>query len=433
MAQVAPTALVRGIRRWDLVAFGINFVVGAGIFGLPAKVYSLSGTLSLIAYAICAAAVFLIVLCFAEVGSRFDETGGPYLYAREAFGQLVGFEVGWLRSLAGVTSFAANSNLLVDYLSYVWPTANTHLWRALIITAVALSLTTINLIGVRDAALASNIFAVGKLLPLLLFVTAGLFFIQPHNFSITARPTLGALSTSVLLLVHAFAGFESVTIAAGEVRDPQRTVPFALFITIGGVVLLYVLIQVVCIGTLPELASSTRPLADAGSRFLGAYGGYIITLGAIVSIMGNLNGQLLVTPRTIFAMAEQKQLPRVFAAIHTRFHTPYFSICLSAAVILCFALSGTFIQLLTVSVLARLVVYASTCAALPVLRRKGNVRPPLFKAPAGIVVAIASVGLCVWLLSSSTKREALTTTVAAGVGLISYALYRIARAGGRLG
>jgi amino acid transporter len=152
MAQTTPTGLVRGIRRWDLVALGINFIVGAGIFGLPSKVYSLSGPASLIAYANCAAALILIVLCFAEMGGRFTGTGGPYLYAREAFGQVVGFEVGWLRWLSGVITVAANSNLFVAYLSYIWPTANAGLWRTLVITTVILSLTTINLIGVRDTA-----------------------------------------------------------------------------------------------------------------------------------------------------------------------------------------------------------------------------------------------------------------------------------------
>lgn len=423
--QATPTALVRGIRRWDLVAYGINFVVGASIFGLPSKIYSLSGSLSLLAYGLCAAAVILIVLCFAEVGSRFNETGGPYLYARTALGKVVGFEVGWLRSLAGVTAFAANINLLVTYMSFVWPTANTQLWRVVIITALTLFLTTINVLGVRDAARTSNMLAVGKLLPLLIFIVVGLFFVQPQNLSHSARPSVGAVSLSVLLLMQAFAGFDSIAIAAGEIREPQRTVPFALFTTITVVVLLYVSIQFVCIGTLPELANSTRPLAEAASRFLGTPGGYLITAGAIVSITGNLNGQLLVTPRTLFAMAEQRQLPAILSVVHSRFHTPYVSILIAAAVILGFALSGTFIQLITISVLARLAVYVATCASLLVLRRRDDVQPPLFKAPAGVLIAILSIGLCAWLLASSTRAEALTAAIAAAVGLVVYGVYRL--------
>ena len=423
--QVTRTSLVRGIRRWDLVAYGINFVVGAGIFGLPSKIFVLSGSLSLIAYAICAAAVVLIVLCFAEVGSRFNETGGPYLYARVALGQVVGFEVGWLRSLAGVTAFAANVNLLVDYLGFVWPSASTQLWRIVIISGLTLLLTAINVIGVRDAALTSNILAVGKLLPLLIFIVVGLFFVQPQNLTSAPRPGIAAVSLSVLLLMQAFAGFDSIAIAAGEIREPQRTVPFALFTTITVVVLLYVSVQFVCIGTLPGLATSTRPLADAASRFLGTPGGYLITAGAIVSITGNLNGQLLVTPRTLFAMAEQRQLPRLLGAVHPRFHTPYISIFIAAAVILGFALSGTFIQLVTISVLARLAVYVATCTSLIVLRRRDDLQPPLLKVPAGIPIALVSVGLCAWLVASSTRREALTAAVVAAVGLVVYALYKL--------
>ena len=425
MAQATPAALVRGIRRWDLVALGINFIVGAGIFGLPSRVYRLSGPASLIALAICAAAIFLVVLCFAEVGSRYVETGGPYLYARDAFGPLVGFEVGWLRWLSGVTSFAANSNLLVDYSSYLWPSVNAEPWRALLITALSLSLTIINLLGVRDAAAASNLFAVGKMAPLLLFIAVGVFFVNPQSLSITRGVSYGTLSLSVLLLVHTFTGFESVGIAAGEVRDPQRSVPFALFTAISAVTLMYLLLQAVCIGTLPDLASAIRPLADAGTLFLGSAGGYLIALSAIISIAGNLSGQLLVTPRTIFAMAERRQLPKAFALVHPRFRTPYVSILSSAAIILGFALSGTFIQLVTISVLSRVAVYAITCLALPVLRRKSNLREPAFKVPSGKVIAIAAFLVCLWMLSSSTKREALMTASAAAVGLLLYLPYRM--------
>jgi amino acid transporter len=425
--QISARNLVRGIRRWDLVALGVNFVVGAGIFGLPSRVYALSGPASLIAYAICAVAIILIVLCFAEVGSRFTQTGGPYLYAREAFGPFVGFEVGWLRWLAGVASFAANSNLLVDYLSYLWPAVNAGFLRAVVITTAIVSITGLNVIGVRDTAVVSNIFAIGKLIPLIFFVAVGFFFIDSQNFSVTSQPGYSAFSISVLLLVYAFTGFESVAVPAGEVRDPQRSIPFALLTTIGIVTLLYVSIQVVCIGTLPGLADSARPLTDASLRFLGPSGGYIISAGVLVSMAGNLTGQMLATPRMLFAMAEQRQLPEVFAAVHTRFRTPHVSILFSACVVLGLAHSGTFIQLATISVIARLAMYAATCAALPVLRGKRNVLGPTFKLPAGMLISIVSAALCVWMLSNSTLREAIMTAIAVGVGLLLYLVYRLGR------
>src|SRR6185312_14471340 len=182
--QNKPDAdLVRGIRRWDLVAITINGIIGAGIFGLPSKVYALIGTYSLIAFVACALVVALIILCFAEVGSRFDETGGPYLYAREAFQPAVAFEIGWLIWLARITAFAANCNLLINYLSFFWVPATMPLWRATIIVFVVILLAVINLLGIRQAAIISNVFTVGKLVPIILFIAAGLFFVNPSSYA----------------------------------------------------------------------------------------------------------------------------------------------------------------------------------------------------------------------------------------------------------
>lgn len=166
MNQTTHPGLIRGIRRWDLVAVAINGIIGAGIFGLPSKVFALIGPYSLIAFIVCALVVTLIVLCFAEVSSRFSETGGPYLYAREAFGSVVGFEVGWLVWLARLTAFAANCNLLIQYLGYFWPGIIAGWPRATVIIAIVVALTVVNVIGVRDAALFSDVFSIGKLIPI---------------------------------------------------------------------------------------------------------------------------------------------------------------------------------------------------------------------------------------------------------------------------
>jgi len=267
--QNQPEAdLVRGIRRWDLVAITINGIIGAGIFGLPSKVYSLIGTYSLIAFVVCALVVALIILCFAEVSSRFEETGGPYLYAREAYAPAVAFEVGWLIWLARVTAFAANCNLLISYLSFFWLSATSPFWRASVIALVVTALAIINLLGIRQAAIVSNVFTVGKLVPIIIFIAAGLFFLNPGAYEFGPRPTTGAFSQSVLLLVYAFTGFEMATIPAGEVRDPQRSLPRALLIAILVVAILYIMIQVVCVGTLPGLAvaKATRRRGFAVSR-----------------------------------------------------------------------------------------------------------------------------------------------------------------------
>lgn len=424
--QNQPEAdLVRGIRRWDLVAICINGIIGAGIFGLPSRVYGLIGTYSLIAFVVCALVVALIILCFAEVSSRFEETGGPYLYAREAYQPAVAFEIGWLIWLARVTAFAANCNLLINYVSFFWLSATTPLWRALIIIFVVTVLALINLLGIRQAAIVSNVFTVGKLVPIILFIAAGLFFLNPQAYELGATPSTGDFSKSVLLLVYAFTGFEMATIPAGEVRDPQHSLPRALLIAILVVAVLYIMIQIVCVGTLPGLAQSQKPLADAGSQFLGAAGGAIISAGAIISISGNLNILLLSGSRLPFAMAEQKQLPAVVGSIHRKFFTPYVSILITAGLMLFLTLKSSFLQALTISTIARLVTYGATCLALPLFRARGEAPPAAFRLPGGTVIAILSLLLIVWLLLNSTLEEARAAAIAGAVGLAIYFAYRL--------
>lgn len=425
MQNQSEADLVRGIRRWDLVAITINGIIGAGIFGLPANVYKLIGTYSLIAFVACALVVALIILCFAEVSSRFDDTGGPYLYAREAFQPAVAFEIGWLIWLARMTAFAANCNLLINYLSYFWLPATTPLWRASIIVLVVAALAVINLLGIRQAAIVSNTFTIGKLVPIIIFIAAGLFFLNPQAFEFGARPTTGDFSKSVLLLVYAFTGFEMATIPAGEVRDPQRNLPRALLIAILVVATLYIMIQVVCVGTLPGLAQSQKPLADAGSQFLGVAGGAIISAGAIISITGNLNILLLSGSRLPFAMAEQKQLPAIVGRVHTKFFTPYVSILITAGLMLFLTLKSSFVAALTISTIARLVTYGATCLALPVFRARRDAPAAMFRLPGGTVVAILSLLLIVWLLLNATLAEVRATAIAAAAGLVIYGAYRI--------
>jgi amino acid transporter len=408
-----------------MVAVVLNGVIGAGIFGLASRVYGLSGTYSLLAFGACAVCVSLIVLSFAEVAGRFTGTGGPYLFARECYGLAAGFGVGWLVWVARVTSFAANCSLLPDYLGYFFPAAATGAPRALILIAVVGALAAVNVRGVRNTANASNVFAVGKLLPLAVFIGAGLFLLDPARFSFAARPEYHAFSQSVMLLVYAFTGFEMAVIPAGEVRDPGRDVPRALLIGMSVVVAFYVGIQAVCIGTLPELATSQRPLADAAARFLGSGGAMMITAGILVSLAGNLNVLILAASRTIFAMAEGGALPAGLAAVHPRFRTPAVAVLATTAVMLALALSHTFIYLVTVSTVARLVTYFATCGALPVLRRRRGGAPATgFRLRGGIWISAAAMALCVWLLSNASLTEARDTAIAAALGFVIYGVYR---------
>jgi amino acid transporter len=285
-----PGALVRGIRKWDFVALVLNSIVGAGIFGLPSRAYALAGVYSLLTYVVCAVPIFLIILCFAEVSSRFKDTGGPYLYARATFGPLVGFEIGWLSWIVRLTAFAALCNLFVDYLGYFLPAFGSGLGRAVAMTVVVSFLR--GPISLASAGLACWQYLHRWKARAALLVVVGFFFIHPERYS-AAPPNYRAFSASVLLLVFAFTGFETAVIPAGEARDPQRHLPFALLTGTAIVVVLYVSIQAICIGTLPELASSQRPLADVGGRLFGMTGSAVISLGALISVTGTMNAIML--------------------------------------------------------------------------------------------------------------------------------------------
>ncbi len=415
--------LVRGIRRWDFVALIVNITIGAGILGLPAKIYALVGDYSLVAYGVSAAIVALIILCFAEVSSRFNGAGGPYLYAREAFGPLVGFEVGWLLWVSRLASFAALCNLFVEYAAYFWPAVGSGAGRAALMSGLIAALLLLNLVGVRTASLVNNLFTISKLLVLVAFTAVGLFFVDWHAFSFAVRPTYPGFSGAVLLLIFTFSGFDVAAIPAGEIQQPQRNVPFALFTAIATVAVLFLLVQVVCIGTLPGLATAERPLAAATARFLGSAAAAGVAAAAMLTALGTLNALMLTGPRLLFALAEQGQIPAVFGALHPRFRTPYVALFVSAALKLVLAISGTFLYALTLSTIIRLTYFALTCVALPVLRRRYPGQPAPFRVWGGGVVAAVCVGLCLWLLSSSKGTEARDVAVAAAVGLGLYFLF----------
>src|SRR6266478_3567305 len=392
--------LSREIRKWDLVALLINVTVGAGILRLPSDVQRTVGNYSLAAFVVCAVIIGLIALCFAEVGSRFSGTGGPYLYARKTFGPTPAFVVGWLMWLTRLAGFATLAHVFVAYLSYFWPPAESGLPRIVIITGLVIILTVINLIGVKESARASDIFTVSKLIPLLVFVAVGLFFISPARFTLAARPGLGSFSAAVFLLIYAFSGFEAVLVNSGEIRQPQRVIPFELIVALTASVVMFLLIQVVCIGTLPNLAASERPLAEASQSFLGTAGPPIISAGALIGIFGTLNVIMLACTRLPFAMAVQGQLPVQLARVHQRFRTPHVSILVSAIAVLALALSGTFIYAVKVTVITRVIVYASTCLALPMLRRRSKLATSVrsvgetsrsFELPGGILISIVCV------------------------------------------
>ena len=419
----APT-LVRAVSRWEIVGLSINDVIGSGVYLLPAAAAALLGATSTWAVVLAGFAVFLLVLCFAEASSHFDQPGGGYLYTREAFGRFIGFEVGWMTWLARVASVASLSNGLALATAFLWPAAGAGTGRALVITLPLLLLTWINVVGVKQGARAAVILTIAKTLPLVFFVVVGVFFVDWSLVTAFETPRPGVLGEAALLLLFAYAGFENSPAAAGEYRNPQRDVPFALLTMILIVTLLYTGVQVVALGTLPGLAESESALAEAAARFIGSWGGLVMTIGAIISIAGNVGNTTLIGPRYLFAIARDGFGPRPLAQVHSRYKTPAAAIVTQSTVSLVLALSGSFVQLAMLSVIARLFTYIGTAAAVPVLRKRFPARPDAFRLPGGALIPVASLLLCLVFMASATWQNLVAGAIGLAVGAVLYRFRR---------
>lgn len=413
--------LKRGIRKWDLVFLIINSVIGAGIFGLPAKAFALSGPYSLLAFGVCAVVMLVLILVFMEVSSRFDQTGGPYLYIKEAFGDIPAFAIGWILMLTRLFSYATLINLLVIYLSFFSPIFQENLMRIMVILGVTALLTGINLLGIKDSTRTTNILTVSKLIPLSLFILIGLFFLDFEAFDFSAPPSMPDFANTALLLIFAFGGFEAGLVISGEVESPRKNLPFALMTAALIITFFYVLIQLVSIGILPDLANSDKPLADAASRIMGYGGGLVITIGAIVSILGTLNVQILSGSRLPFALSESNQFPKIFSYIHPRFRTPSISVVFFAVLIVIVALVWDFMGSLAISVIARLLIYLLVCGALIRLRKKSP-QVDYFRIRMGVPLAVIGMGATVWLLSGTRFEEIRDMALWTGLGFLIFGL-----------
>jgi amino acid transporter len=421
---VEGTALKRAVSRWQVLGLAVNDVVGSGVYLLPAAATLLLGPWSLGAVALAAVAVLLIVLCFAEAGSRFDEPGGGYLYARVAFGGLVGFEVGWMTWLARVASIASLGAGFAQALSYLVPEVSAGVPRQAVIVAMFVVLTAINVVGVVAGSRTAVGLAIAKLLPLVLFVVAGAFAFSWTTLTSQPMPERMGLGEAALLLLFAYAGFENTPAPAGEYQRPQRDVPFALIGNLALVTVLYFSVQAIALGTLPGLAQSETPLADASAGFLGPWAGFVLTVGAAVSILGTSSATTLSGPRYLFAIARDGFGPRFLAKVHPRFRTPANAILFQSAVALPLALSGTFVGLAALSVIARLATYIGTAAAVPVLRKRSDLAPAGFVLPGGPVIPIAACLVSASLAASAGPRNLIAGAIALVVGLGIYALRR---------
>lgn len=423
----AGPALVRAVSRWQIVGLSINDVIGSGIYLLPAAAALLLGPASLWAVLLAGLAVSLLVLCYAQASSYFDQPGGAYLYTREAFGDFVGFEVGWMTWLTRIASVAALCNGLALAVAQLWPEAGSGAGRWLVIVSSVALVTWVNLVGVAAGARMAVVLTIAKMLPLLFFVVVGAFFMDVSNLAVAEVPDRGKLAEAALLLLFAYAGFENTPAAAGEYRNPKRDVPFAMLTMIVIVTFTYVAIQAVALGTLPDLADSSAPLAQAAGKFAGPAAVMLLTVGAVVSILGNIGNTTLTGPRYLFALARDGFGPALFGQVHPRWRTPAMAILVQSGIALALALTGSFVQLALLSVVARMATYLGTASALLVLQKRFAGKPDSLALPGGPLIPILALIVSLLLLSATTWANLIAGAAALALGGLIYRLRRPSR------
>jgi len=423
----SSTALIRTIGRWSLTALVINSIIGSGIFGLPSVVSGRVGQMAPVAYLVAGAGMAVIAGCLAEVASQFRETGGPYLYARETLGRFWGIQIAWMTWLSRIAAGSGTANLFTTYLGQVFPRATEPAYRFAILSALVGLLAVVNYVGVKSGASASDFFTTLKLLLLAAFIGVGLWWVAVHG-GVTPVPLAHVVEPrdwleATLVLVYAYGGFEAVLLASGEMRDPRHDVPIALMIGIATVAVIYMLVQIVVSGTLPNPGATQRPLADSAAAMLGPGAAAAIAIGALFSIYGYLSANMLHTPRLTFALAERGDIPAIFARIHPQFRTPYVSIALYAVFLLAFTLMGNFRWNITLSAIVRLFTYGSIAIALLLLRRR-NPGADAFRLPGGPVLAVVAILFCLVLLVRAPLSNTTVVVATAAAAALNWALVR---------
>lgn len=412
--------------RWTLAALVVNAILGSGIFGLPATVSRLVGAAAPWAWIVGAAGNGVVMLCFAEVASRFHAAGGAYLYARETLPRPLAILIGWLAYLTRVTAAAAAANLFTVYLAQLVPAAEREGARIALLVLLLGTLALVNYRGVEAGARWNNLFTAAKLLPLLFFLAAGALFAW-------SRPVVTALAhgdtgaadwlQASLLICFAYGGYDGAMMAMGEAKNPRRDAPFALVAAMIFLAVLYTAVQLVVDATLADPGASARPLAEAAAAILGPWGGALLAVGAILSVVGLLGANFLNAPRLGFALAEHRDLPALFGRVHPRFRTPHVAIVAFATMVLALAVYGNFEWSATLSAVSRLFVYGSTCVILLLLRRRrpGEAR---FALPGGPLFPLLGIAFCLLLVTRMGTTDAWLLAAVVVLAALHWAVVR---------
>lgn len=420
----AEQKLIRVVGRKEIIAFTINGIVGGAIFVLPATVATILGIAGPLAFFCAGLFSVLIVLCFAELGGRYDRTGGAYLYASEAFGGIGAFLIGWFYFLARLTSIAALTNAFIGFISYFYELHSP--FRELIIIAFLGLLGFINYRGIKTSSRIINFLTVAKIVPLLTFIIAGFILMNWNVYKDIPIPHLQPFMKAVLICMFALTGFEIIGIPGAEMTNARKDIPIGMIIGAAIAIAIYLSVQFVAAAIHPAIANSKSPIAESAQIMLGPGAGTFITVGAICSVVGTILGLMLAGPRIIFAMSIQHQMPAFFAKVHPAFHTPSVSITFFTILSIVITLSSGFANLATLSAMARMVTYIGSAIALIVLRKKMP-SPDTFRLPGGFAIPIIAILLSIFFLTAATREQWIAGICGLILGLILYFVTRKAQ------
>ena len=420
--------LKRSIGVLGLSANIINIMIGAGIFVLPAIIAANMGASSIFAYIFCGILIALIMLCFAEAGSKVTHTGGAYTYIETAFGDYAGFISGFFAITATIFADAAISNALVSLLGSAYPLFETEWVRILILFILFFGLIYINVIGIKQGIGLVKFNTVAKLIPLLILLIFGWKAVTLNNLHIDTLPSIKSLGTTSLILFFAFLGGETGLIVGGEVINPKRTIPKAIFISLTVVIIIYILIQTICQGVLgsdlPNFKSA--PLAETAKVVFGSFGLVLLLVGAAVSMFGTMSGSLLNSPRVVYALARDKVIPvKVLSKIHKTFGTPFISIIIYGIVGFIIAATGSFEKLAIIASSAMLIIYLGVALSVIKLRKLQKTQPGEFEIPGGWIVPIISILIILYFLSHLNKNEMIASGIFVGILSLIYVIITV--------
>jgi amino acid transporter len=416
--------LRRDIKMFGAAFLVLNAMIGSGIFALPGKVAVNAGLMSPWLFLVVGFFFLAVVLTFAELASYFDHSGGPVIYATQAFGPLAGFSTGWVLFISRMTAFAANAGIMATYLGSMWDWFDGGIGRMLVITIVVVGLTYANVIGVKDGVRTMGVFTVLKIVPLLLLVILGLQHVTSATFIPSGTLFFDGVGSTSLLLIYAYVGFETLAVTAGETSEPKRILPRALVRTVIGTGILYFLIVLVFISVVPATNYENATLVDVGRALAGPIGAVIITLTTVFSVGGNCAGSMISAPRLIFALGENRQLPQWFAHVNAKYGTPDNSIVVMGVLALAFALTSNFVELAIASSLSRLLAYILSISSLPIIRRQADdkTRAQAYHIKGGYTVPVIGLGICIWLTMHASVEDWKTIGALLAIGLSLYAV-----------